>query len=569
MERMRARERGFTLIEVVVAVGIIATTAVAGVGLSLASRSFGVAAAATEFDHLLDSARTISHQVQGATIAFIPDAYGDGTEVRVYAGTANGTPVATTLPPLYTHAVIEEVESLGKPPFAFVLHVNGALGGRSDYRIGANTASSEIGCPAKGAFHFVIHVNGGSADRFVPCRTPLAATGPATLTIWPSATIAPLPTPCAASCAPAALPTAPSSSPSCPPNFTAIPSGCTPTPTPSAGARYHVSVSVASPTMSVGGTNSFTAQATLSNPGSAPIGTPASVPVAIQQTTSGICTASPQGSQPSGTTFTLNGISAGTCTVVMQADVSSVAGATTDAATVSVSVSVAASPAPTPTPPTCDLVANGKCYSRIVNRTAYQFSKFVIPNESCSGDPPMCYYLDSINYIDLGIPYTLQPATLPTDSNHELLFQIDAIQSVTTACLPYSAFGTIPADQVRWSPAGIGGPVNPPPGFGEPSKYITMNRVSFGPTGGNPTTEPTTWPQQTTLLDMSESVATQRVGAVESFTYSVPNVSPTDFIGWFADFPGCDVAGNVGGSPSKQYGIAQVELVFEIFQATP
>ncbi len=561
-----AGERGFTLIEVVVAVGIIATTLAAGVGLSLASRSFGVAAAATEFDHLLDSARTISHQVQGATIAFVPDAYGDGTEVRVYAGTTNGTPVATTLPPLYTHAMIEEVESLGKPPFAFVLHVNGALGGRAGYRIGANTGSTEIGCPAKGAFHFVIHVNAGFADRFIPCRTILAATGPATLTIWPAATMGPLPTPCAGSCTAAALPTAPSSSPSCPPNFTAIPGGCAPTPTPNSGPRYHVSVSVASPTMSIGGTDSFTAQATLTNPGSVPIGTPASVPVTVQQSTSGICAVSPQGSQTSGTTFTLNGISAGTCVVVIQADVSGVAGATTDSATVSVSVS--SSPAPTPTPASCDLVANSKCYNRIVARTAYQFSKFVIPNESCSGDPPMCYYLDSINYIELGAPYIIQPAILSADSNHELLFQIDAIQNVSTACLPYTAFANLPADQVRWGATGTGGPVDPPLGFGEPLQYITMNRVLLGPTGGNPS-EPTVWPEQTTALDMFEAVATNKVGPIESFTYSVPTISQPDVIGWFPDFPGCDVAGNLGGMPSNQYGIVKVELVFEIFETTP
>ena len=567
MGRTSGDERGFTLIEVVVAVGIIATTLAAGVGLSLASRSFGVAAAATEFDHLVDSARTISHQVQGATIAFVPDAYGDGTEVRVYAGTTNGTPVATTLPPLYTHAVIEEVESLGKPPFAFVLHVNGALGGHPDYRIGANTGSAEIGCPAKGAFHFVIHVNGGSADRFIPCRTTLAATGPATLTIWPAATMAPLPTPCAGSCTPPALPTAPSSSPSCPPNFTAIPGGCTPTPTPTpnAGPRYHVSVAVASATMSIGGTDSFTAQATLTNAGSVPVGTPPSVPVTVQQSTGAICTVSPQGSQPSGTTFTLNGTSAGTCTVVMQADVSAVAGATTDSATVS--VSVLASPTPTPTPAACDLVANGKCYNRIIARTAYQFSKFVIPNESCSGDPPMCYYLDSIYDIALGDPYTLQPATLPTDSNRELLFRIDAIQNISTACLPYSAFGTIPADDVRWGGTAIGGPVDPPLGYGEPSKYITINRVSFGPTGGNPT-EPTVWPAQTTALEMYEAVATRQIGDVQSFSYSSANISSTDLIGGFPDFPGCDVAGGVAG-PSNQYGIVKVELVFEIFQAAP
>ena len=84
-------ERGFTLIEMVIVVAIVATTVAAGVGLSLASRSFAVSAAATEFDHLLDSARTIAREVQGVTLTFVPDAYGDGTEVRVLAGGPGGT----------------------------------------------------------------------------------------------------------------------------------------------------------------------------------------------------------------------------------------------------------------------------------------------------------------------------------------------------------------------------------------------------------------------------------------------------------------------------------------------
>ena len=556
-------ERGFTLIEVVVAVGIIATTLAAGVGLSLASRSFGVTAAATEFDHLVDSARTISHQVQGATIAFVPDAYGDGTEVRVYAGTTNGTPVATTFPPLYTHAVIEEVESLGKPPFAFVLHVNGALGGRAGYRIGANTGTTEVGCPAKGAFHFVIHVNGGSADRFIPCRTTLAATGPATLMIWPAATIAPLPPPCAGSCTPAPLPTAPSSSPSCPPNFTAIPGGCTPTPTPNTGPRYHVSVAVASPTMNVGGTDSFTAQATLTNPRSVPIGTPASVPVTVQQSTSGICAVSPQGPQPSGTTYTLSGISAGTCTVVMQADVSGVAGATTDSATISVSVSL--SPAPTPTPASCDLVANGKCYQRIVDRTSQIFDKYRFPDVSCQTE---CQYVDT-GSVTLGTPFTMQLPTPPINPAHELLFRIDAIANVFAGCLPFASFGSMPPDRpIDWTLNKTGGPVNPPLGFGQPATYIQLNHMSFGPTGGTVNDEPQTWTQGTTAQQMFEAVATGLVGSPWAFTFSSPDFPPNTTIGWFPDFPGCDAAGDPA-YPSSEYGTVQVLLVFEVFQAAP
>ena len=248
--RSATRERGFTLIEIVIAVAVVATTVAAGVGLSLASRSFAVSAAASEFDHLLDSARTIAREVQGATLAFVPDAYGDGTEVRVLAGAGSGALTPTTLPPLHTRATIEELESLRTPPFAFVVHVNGALGGRPGFRVGATTVAAEVGCPASGAFHFVIRAAGGSADRYVPCRVTLATTGPVTLGTWPAAPSPASPTPCSGPCAPPTMPSAPSSSPSCPPNYTATSGGCTPTPPPpSPGPTATVSVSVsASPT---------------------------------------------------------------------------------------------------------------------------------------------------------------------------------------------------------------------------------------------------------------------------------------------------------------------------------
>jgi len=109
-EASAPHDRGFTLIEVLIAVGIIAMTAAAGIGISLASRSFAVTAAATEFDQFLDSARTMSRDLQGATLAFTPDAYGDGTEVRLLTGGASGPLVPTTLPDLHARALIEEPE---------------------------------------------------------------------------------------------------------------------------------------------------------------------------------------------------------------------------------------------------------------------------------------------------------------------------------------------------------------------------------------------------------------------------------------------------------------------------
>ncbi len=61
-DRSAMREGGFTLVEIVIAVAIVAATVAAGVGISLGSRSLAVSTAAGEFDQFLDSARTIARE---------------------------------------------------------------------------------------------------------------------------------------------------------------------------------------------------------------------------------------------------------------------------------------------------------------------------------------------------------------------------------------------------------------------------------------------------------------------------------------------------------------------------
>ena len=570
MERASAeRDRGFTLVELVIAVGVIAMTAAAGIGISLASRSLAVSTAATEFDQFLDSARTMSRELQGATLVFAPDAYGDGTEVRLLASTPNGTLVATTLPDLHARAIIEETESLGNPPYAFVVHANGALGGRPGFQVG-HSLGTEVGCPASGSFHFLMHTANASADRYVPCRVMLAATGPVALESWaPEPTSAP-PAPCAVGCSPASLPTPPSSSPSCPPNYTPIAGGCAPipTPTPNPGAHYHVTISGASPTVNVGATGSFIAQAALTNPGSVAPGTPASIPVEIAQTTTGICSASPTGPQPSGTTFSLNGLSAGTCTITVAAVTTGVPGATAD--TASITVTISAAPNPTPTPQGCDLTANGQCFHRIIGPTQMAFSKYVLPNTECSNpnDPGSCSYVNSIQAIEL-TDYQFAPLTAPIDAGHELLFEIDAVQSIFEGCLPYSVFASIPGnDPIPWGGSGIGAPVNLPIGFGQPSQYLTLNHVLLAPNGVNEFNDIGPWTQGTTLAGFFDAVALQLPGSSYTFTFFSGAANSASGIQWYPDFPGCDVAADPL-NPGGQYGFVTAQLLFQIYQASP
>jgi type II secretory pathway pseudopilin PulG len=565
-ESSGVREGGFTLVEIVIAVAIVATTVAAGFGISLASRSLAVSTAAGEFDQFLDSARTMARDLDGTTLAFTADAYGDGTEVRLLAGGPNSPPSPTTVPPLHTRATIEESESLGKAPFALIVHASGSLSGRPGYRVG-DTTTADVGCPASGAFHFVIKAAGGSADRFVPCRTKLAANGPVTLTSWPLAPTAPSPTPCSGpGCTPASLPGVPSSTPSCPPNFVPVPGGCAPAP-PSSGARYHVTITGAPPTIDVGAMASFSAQATLTNPNAVAADTAPSLPVSAQ-TADPTCSTTPSGWQQSGSTFTATGTSAGTCTITVAADTSAVPGATADTATVSVSIAAMPSPAPTASAPSCDLVTNGKCYRRIVDLTTQSFFKYVLPDTDCGILDGTCSYIDSIKAIYLDPAYSVAPTVPPSSAENELLFKIYAVVGVTKECEPYSQFATIPGtDSINWTGSVVGGPADPAPGLGEPSIYVTVNHFLPSSTPGGSMIEPnSSWQAGTNLEDLSQAVAFRKIGSPFMLTFSSPDVMNSSFIQWYPDFPGCDAAGDAN-TPGIKYGISGLVLQFEVYQA--
>ena len=564
-DRRTAREGGFTLIEIVIAVAIVATTVAAGFGISLASRSLAVSTAAGEFDQFLDSARTIARDLDGATLAFTVDAYGDGTEVRVLAGGPNAPPTSTTLPTLHARATIEEAESLGKAPFAFIVHANGSLSGRPGYRVG-DTAPTDVGCPASGAFHFIIKAAGGSADRYVPCRIQLAANGPVTLATWPLAPIAPNPTPCSGpGCTATSLPSVPASTASCPPNFTPTAGGCAPAPPASAAAHYHVTISGAPASINVGASGSFTAQATLTNPTAVAAGTPASIPVGIQSTDP-TCAATPSGWQPSGSAFTVTGIAAGTCTVTIGADTSAVAGSTTDIGTVSLAVSPTASPSPIPSAASCDLTINNKCYQRLISPTSQVFNKYVAADSSCGAQ--QCSYIDSIRAIWLDA-YSFMPTVAPNDDAHELLFRIDRIDDIQYACMTYAYLSTIsPADPLVLYFRGIGEPANPPLGFGQPSVFTTVNHVFVGAIADSFDERALSNQVVPTVNDLIDAFARAKPGEPYSFTYHNPNASPATSIIWLPDFPSCDNAGDTPNA-NPEYGDVSIQLSFEIFQARP
>jgi hypothetical protein len=328
-----------------------------------------------------------------------------------------------------------------------------------------------------------------------------------------------------------------------------------------------VTASLASPTMTIGSTDSVTAQTTLTNPNSVPPTTPAAVPVVIQ-TDPTICTVTPPGSQPSGTTFTLNAIAAGTCTITVQADTSALSGATAD--TASLIVTIAPSPNPTPTPQSCDLSANGKCYHRIVAETTQQFSKIILPATSCindANDGVSCSYIDAVGNKSLYGEVWFLPPWPPTPS-HELLFRILKISSLTYGCLPYSQFAGVPGwSPIPWPSSGIGVPVDAFIGFGQPSTFARSNYVFTGrPDAGFLGQPMISQDVTTTLAELIAAIADRRIGTDYVFGYSLPGAQMGSYITWYADFPGCDTAGDPN-SPGAEYGLVTLGLTFEVYQA--
>lgn len=217
------RQRGFTLIEVMITVGIVSIVTAGSFSLAQSARSAAVATAAIRFDTLLDAARTTAHEFdRGATIVFARDATGDGFIAQLYRNRpAAGPLVATTFPLLEARVGITESEVLGAPGFALTIHGDGAVAGITGYTA-TSSAAPETGCPASGAFHLVFAYGGTKQDRYLPCRVNLATNGPVTYITPPTAPpqAPPTATPCIdGTCKP--LPVIPKAAATCPPGYLA------------------------------------------------------------------------------------------------------------------------------------------------------------------------------------------------------------------------------------------------------------------------------------------------------------------------------------------------------------
>jgi len=207
IERDRIVERGFTLVELLVAVGIVAVLSVGIITLALAQRPGALAAATQEFDASLAAARAVAATSgNGATIVVAPRTVQAGQKplpgfvLTVYRGrpTAANAVTATTVMPLVSDVAIQEA-TLGAPPFTIFLSSAGHASGIASYpsfdargKPGFSPVAQQPSCP-KGSLTLTFTSTNATQMRMLPCRTlvlgtpqPLASMSPEPVVVTPT-----------------------------------------------------------------------------------------------------------------------------------------------------------------------------------------------------------------------------------------------------------------------------------------------------------------------------------------------------------------------------------------------
>lgn len=181
---MREGQRGFTLIETVVACAIVAMLLVAGGFWMMGLHPGALAQATNDYDAAMNTARALAAtSSNGATLVFAPIAGRSGFTLRVYAGRPSATNAVqpTTAMPVTSDASISE-RTLGAPPFAIFFGASGHVSGKAAYpTIDTNgnatfaSIAAEPGCPSGGFVLTFSAPPGATATRSLACTSNVAS----------------------------------------------------------------------------------------------------------------------------------------------------------------------------------------------------------------------------------------------------------------------------------------------------------------------------------------------------------------------------------------------------------
>jgi|GEM_PF-2055864 len=158
-------QRGYTLLEMVITIAIVAMIVVAGGGFAVALHPFGTRASVQRVAALLATARSLAASSgNGATVTFTGS--GDRTVVALYPGRPDGGTFGAVLTSDTVDGSIASAGAVGATTFALFVD-SGGTGTVSTWTPASGTLPAEPPCP--GPLDLTFTVVGGGETHALAC----------------------------------------------------------------------------------------------------------------------------------------------------------------------------------------------------------------------------------------------------------------------------------------------------------------------------------------------------------------------------------------------------------------
>ncbi len=171
------RERGVTLVEVVIVTAIIVLIAATSLGLSQGARTYGMRSATGQFDAALGYAQALAASSgNGATLKFTAPASGPGFVLTVYSGRPNalGAMRLARMAPVTSTGGVREAK-LGAVPFTIFLDSAGHASGMAGTLTASAVLANDPGCPpGEGSVVLTFSDPRATDTRTIACNAAVA-----------------------------------------------------------------------------------------------------------------------------------------------------------------------------------------------------------------------------------------------------------------------------------------------------------------------------------------------------------------------------------------------------------